>query len=106
VVVVVAILTAREGMEQAAEELVMREVIPPTHGEDGCAAFALHRDTADPRRLVLIERWADRAALDAHLATEHLRAFRAKAPEVFDGPAQVLVLDPRPAGDPAKGVLG
>jgi quinol monooxygenase YgiN len=104
-VVVVAIVTAREGSADAAEEL-LRGVIPPTHEEDGCLAFALHRDPADAQRFVLIERWASREALDRHLASDHIAAFVARLGEVRDAPTQVLVLDPVPVGDPAKGILG
>ncbi len=103
-VVVVAIVTAAEGKSAQAEALV-RTIIPPTHAEDGCIAFALHRDFDDPSRLVLIERWTSREALDRHLATEHLAAFRAQMPDVAGAPVQVLVMEALPEGDPTKGAL-
>ncbi len=39
-----------------------------SRAEPGCLAHAVHRDVEDPLRLVFVERWADRAALDAHFA--------------------------------------
>ena len=103
-VVVVASFQVTPGMEDRAEALV-RTIIAPTHAEDGCITFALHRGVGDAGTLVLIERWASREALDRHLATEHLAAFRAAASEVMAAPASVVVLDALPEGDPDKGRL-
>jgi len=103
-VVVVAVVTAAEGKGPEVEGLI-RSLIPPTHAEDGCITFALHRDLADPRRLVLVERWTSRDALDRHLAAEHLAAFRAAVAPLSAAPAQVVVMEAVPAGDPAKGSL-
>lgn len=36
--------------------------------EPGCISHGVHRDVEDPNRLVFVEHWADRAALDAHFA--------------------------------------
>jgi quinol monooxygenase YgiN len=104
-VVVVAIISAAAGKGADAEALITRSLIPPTHAEDGCIAFALHRDFSDPDRLVLVERWTGREALDRHLAADHLAAFRAAVAPLSAAPAQVVVLEPIPAGDPAKGSL-
>lgn len=35
-------------------------------GEPGCEQFEVFRSALDPDRLVLLERWADQAALDVH----------------------------------------
>lgn len=83
----------------------LAEVAVPTHAEEGCLAYAAHRDPADPDRIVLIERWASRADLDTHLATPHLLAFRESTHDLWAGPADIMVLDPVAAGDPAKGLL-
>ena len=103
-VVVVAILTAKPGAEAQVEQL-MREVTPPTHAEEGCITYAIHRDLDDPCRLVFVERWTDRAVLDAHLAAPHLDTFRAGLDGLLATPTQVFVLAGVPAGEPAKGSL-
>ena len=36
--------------------------------EPGCLSHHVFRDAEDPNRLFFFERWADRAALDAHFA--------------------------------------
>lgn len=88
-----------EGLEAFAE------VAATTHTEEGCVAYALHRSPADPDLIVLVERWASREALDAHLATEHLAAFRRDSHDIWAAPAEIHVLEPVSAGDPAKGLL-
>ena len=46
--------------------------------EAGCLDYVFAADPLDPERVVLFERWADQAALDAHIAG--MRQQRAAAP--------------------------
>jgi quinol monooxygenase YgiN len=39
-----------------------------SRAEDGCEEYVMAADPVDPSRVVLSERWRDRAALDVHLA--------------------------------------
>jgi quinol monooxygenase YgiN len=39
-----------------------------SRGEAGCLEYTFAADPLDPGRVLLTERWADQAALDAHLA--------------------------------------
>lgn len=41
--------------------------------EPGCEQFEIFRSAVNPDRLVLMERWADQAALDAHAAVNRTR---------------------------------
>ena len=45
--------------------------------ETGCIQYAFAEDVADPGVLHVSEIWADRAALDAHIATPHVAQWRA-----------------------------
>lgn len=105
-VVVVAVVTAKDGMRGQVEELAREVLIPATHAEEGCVLFALHRDARDPARLVIVERWRDADALGAHMQTAHLGSFREQVGEFTTGPAEVFVLDPIAMGEPDKGALG
>jgi quinol monooxygenase YgiN len=51
------------------------EHVRRSRGEPGCLSHAVHRDVEDPLRLVFVEEWADRAALQAHFAVPASRAF-------------------------------
>lgn len=103
-VVVVVLSRAKPG--RTVEGLAAySDLAAQTHQEEGCITFALHRDPSDAERIVLVERWASREALDAHLTTDHIARFRAESGDIWAEPATILVLDPVPAGDPGKGVL-
>lgn len=39
-----------------------------TQKEPGCEQYEIFRSEEDPDKLVLLERWRDQAALDAHMA--------------------------------------
>jgi len=41
--------------------------------EPGCLEYRVHRDRADPREFVLFERYTNRAAVEAHRASEHFQ---------------------------------
>ncbi len=91
---------------RAAEaEAAFAEAVPPTHAEDGCALFAVHRVADDPDRFVLVERWASREALDAHLAAPHLAAFRARGAEIWAEPPEITLAEALPLGEAEKGSL-
>ena len=103
-VTVVVLFAAKPGRGDEAEAAV-REASGPTHAEEGCILYAAHRVAGDPDRLVLVERWVDREALDGHLSSPHLAAFRDASADLWASPPEVLMVEPIGAGDPAKGSL-
>jgi quinol monooxygenase YgiN len=78
------------------------ETIAQVHTEDGCQLYALQRGED---RLIMVEKWASREALDKHGRGAALAALNPKLKGKMAGPSEVIVLDPVPAGDPAKGQL-
>jgi quinol monooxygenase YgiN len=103
-VVVVVVAQAKPGRGEDALA-AFQGVAVPTHAEEGCRLFAVHRAPADPERIVIVERWASRAALDEHLTTSHLLEFRKSGADLWAAPMQIIVLEPVPGGDPVKGAL-
>lgn len=49
------------------------ELVDLTRQEPLCIGYDLFVDQQDPGHFVFVESWPDRAALDAHCATEHFR---------------------------------
>jgi quinol monooxygenase YgiN len=72
-------------------------------GEDGCLLYALHE--APNGDLVMIEKYADQAAVDAHTSGAGIAALIGDLKGKLAGPLDVKFLAPHPAGSPAKGVL-
>lgn len=50
--------------------------IAGTRAEAGNIAYDLHQSATDPDKLVFVEKWRDRAALEAHFHEPHLKAWR------------------------------
>ena len=62
-----------EAVEQARP--LMRAVIEATLAEDGCRAYSYAEDVAEPGLFRVMEQWDSRAALAAHFATPHMKAW-------------------------------
>lgn len=101
-IVVIARLFPKEG--RGAELLAALEAASPSiHAEQGCELYAGH--LAPDGTLLMIEKWATRADLDAHLAGEPVRVYReARQPFEAQRP-QIEILEPLGYGDPERGAL-
>ncbi|WP_440982434.1 putative quinol monooxygenase [Shinella sumterensis] len=67
---------AQDFIKPEALEIVRplyRELVALTRQEPLCISYDLNVDQKDPGHFVFIETWPDRAALDAHCATEHFQ---------------------------------
>lgn len=99
--VIVAIITPKPDQMDAAAE-VFTEVIPQVHDEPGCALYALHRSKD---KLVMIEKWESSEALAAHGRGPALAELGKRLGDLTAEPMQLMMLEPVPAGVPAKGAL-
>lgn len=100
-IVVVATIRPNPADREAVVAAV-REAIPQVHGEPGCELYALHL-TED--RLVMIEKWSDREALDVHMTAPALAVLGPRLEGRLAAPIDIVVLDPAPAGSADKGAL-
>lgn len=100
-IVVVATAEPREGCRDEVIAAFER-VIPQVHRQSGCERYALH-EAGD--RLVMVERWADQAAIDRHLSGAPFAELSSALEASLVRPLEVMVLAPRPAGTPAKGQI-
>ena len=77
--IVIGAATAAPGRR---DELVAaaRAVAAATRGDRGCLAYSFAADVEDPDRIHSTEIWADRAALDEHMAHDHTVRFLEAAP--------------------------
>ncbi len=103
-VLVVAVVVPKEGQEKAVEEL-FSSLVEPTHAEDGCLTYALHRDKRNPGQLVFVERWENQEKLGGHINADHFKNAAAKSAEMLAEPIRIHILEPVPMGDAAKGAL-
>jgi quinol monooxygenase YgiN len=101
-VVVVATIVPKPEYRAEVIAIISERLVPGVHGEDGCELYALH-EGAD--RLVMVEKWADQAALDAHSAGATLREVGPTLADKLAAPMDVQVLAPHPAGTAEQGAL-
>ena len=82
--VVLSSATAAPGRR---DELVAaaRAVAAATREDRGCLSYDFAADLDDPDRVLGVEVWADRAALDEHMSHDHTRAFLGAAPGLVTG---------------------
>lgn len=100
-VTVIATITPKPERFDAVRE-AFEQTIPLVHEEPGCELYALY---ASKTALVMVERWADAAALNAHGSGETFTGLVARVQDDLAVPFDVQVVRPVPAGDPAKGQL-
>jgi quinol monooxygenase YgiN len=71
-IAVIARLTVKEGQEAQFEQIMTELAAQVRAQEPGCKLYQLCKSSA-AREYVMLERYADQAALDAHASTAHFR---------------------------------
>lgn len=79
---VIATLVAKEG-KKAELRAVLEDAVGKFREEDGCLAYALLEDQDDANRFVTVERWRDRAALDAHMHSKTMERIKPSLPALL-----------------------
>jgi quinol monooxygenase YgiN len=100
-VVVVATFTAKPESVDTVRDACTR-CIEAVHTEPGCELYALHEANGT---FVFVEQWADEEALKTHSTAPAVGAMFGEIGALLDGAPDVKMLQPVPAGDPAKGQL-
>jgi quinol monooxygenase YgiN len=70
--VLVVRMKAKEGEEERAVQLA-GELATASRAEAGCEAYVPCRDPEDPRSFLFYEQYRDKAAFEAHGASEHVQ---------------------------------
>jgi quinol monooxygenase YgiN len=75
------------------EELMvlLGEVQEASRRDDGCINYGYYWEVVDPVRMVAVEEWRDREALDAHLRKPHVARLIEGLPELGQEPPEVTV---------------
>jgi quinol monooxygenase YgiN len=84
---VLAIITAKPG-QRAALLQAFRAIVPIVHAEAGCIEYGpvVDVDGADPAfgpdTFVVVEKWENLAALEAHAIAPHMKAYGEKTKDL------------------------
>src|SRR5436190_21889878 len=90
--IVTGSLSARADTFDALLKASLEHVVR-SRGEPGCLEHGVAVDVNDGLRLVFFERWADRAALDAHFKVPASRAFVAGVARLAAQPPTIEAYD-------------
>jgi quinol monooxygenase YgiN len=102
-IVIVATITAKQEYRDDVIAALERAAGAVHGAEEDCLLYALH-EGADGS-LVMIEKYADQAAFEAHGTGDGLKALIGELKGKLAGPMDVKILTPHPAGHPDKGAL-
>jgi quinol monooxygenase YgiN len=102
--VIVATIVAKPGQEEMVER-TFEAAIPAVHAEPGCLLYALHRKAGTTGEFVMIEKWASREALDAHMKGAAMREIGVALAQALAGPPDMVFLEAIPAGTPDSGAV-
>ena len=91
-VAVIAKMKIKEGKMDEATEL-FRGLVPKVGQEEGTVGYALCRDSRNPDLLVVIERYRDKEAIQAHSSTPHFKEFSAAVAPLLDGKMELSILE-------------
>ena len=83
-VVVFYTAKAKPGKESELREALVAGVTGSRY-DAGCIIYELHEFADDPTTFFLYEQWTSQELLDAHLATDPLKNFQARADELIEG---------------------
>ncbi|MGH8796187.1 MAG: putative quinol monooxygenase [Caldimonas sp.] len=91
-ILVTGTLQSRADSIDSLRALAIEHVVR-SRTEAGCIEHGVAVDATDSLRLVFFERWADRAALDAHFKVPASRAFVAQAIGLAAQPPRISVYE-------------
>ena len=76
-IIIVATVTIKDAADQADIEKALFAVVDGTRTEKGNISYVLHQDINNPLSYTFIEVWKSKAAIEAHNASAHFKAFSA-----------------------------
>ncbi|GHB51616.1 antibiotic biosynthesis monooxygenase [Streptomyces cirratus] len=94
--VIIARFTAKPGREGRLRD-ELHAMIEPSLAEEGCLGYEPYADPHRPDRMVIVEEWADPAALDHHFSLPHFRHVAEVLDEILAEPFTLRRLGEVPA---------
>lgn len=87
-IVLLAILQAKEGKEQELEQ-ELRTMVAKTQDEEGALAYVLHAATKTKGKYFFYEKYRDKDALKFHNSTDHMKRFASLLGDLLGEPASI-----------------
>lgn len=91
-VIISAVLQAKPGKEKQLEALLLA-MLEPVSKEEGTLEYRFHRALDDAGRFFFFEKYQDRDAIDAHVATPHYQALQGNIADLLAQPMEVALYE-------------
>jgi len=91
-ITVLAVVTAKEGMEETVKQEVL-SLVEPTRSEPGCINYDVHQATDEKSQFMFYENWESMEDLKKHSGTPHLKAYRQKVGSLLAKPIEVTLFE-------------
>jgi len=89
---VVAKIGVKEGKADELVEL-LKDILPSVKKEEGTVYYTVNKDRANPNLVVVIEKYRDDAAFQAHSTTPYLAELFAKSAALLEGDMELMMMD-------------
>ena len=89
---VIAKIPVKEGKVEEAIQ-AFKELMVQVAKEEGTLSYTLNRSQSTPNALVVMERYIDKAALDAHSSSPYFKAFLPKSAAFMAGRPEITVME-------------
>jgi quinol monooxygenase YgiN len=89
---VIAKIPIKEGKVEEAIR-AFKELMVKVAGEQGTLSYTMNRADSSPNTLVIMERYRDKAALDAHSSSDYFKAFFAASRAFIGGKPEITVME-------------
>ncbi len=91
-VAIIAKMKFKAGKIDEGIEL-FKNLVPKVREEEGTLAYGICRDKANPDLLVVIERYRDMQAIQAHSSSAHFKEFSKTVGQLLDGRPEINILE-------------
>ncbi|WP_326819664.1 antibiotic biosynthesis monooxygenase [Streptosporangium sp. NBC_01639] len=93
---IVAGFRAKPGQEERLRQ-ELNAMIEPSLAEEGCRGYQPYSDPERPDRMIIVEEWADSAALEYHFSLPHFKRVAQALDEILAEPFTLRRLTDIPA---------
>ncbi len=89
-VVVIASMKAKPGLEKKLVEGCIKMAEAVRENEKDCLLYKPYVNPEDPLDVIMVEKYTDEKALEYHMQTPYYKEGMAKLPELLDAPVDIL----------------
>jgi quinol monooxygenase YgiN len=89
---VIAKIPIKEGKVEEAVK-AFKDLMVQVAKEEGTLSYTLNRNQSNPNVLVVMERYKDKAALEAHSSSTYFKAFFTQSRELIAGKPEISIME-------------